>query len=236
MAEMLNEQEKKPSFIWKLIKNVIIFLFPGLYFLKINSLMKSADRINPHPWFKKQRQRNLIESLVSSSPFLISVVIFSRMIYVNNEFWRNLMLSKAAFLSIDIGKAINKLVIAFSNDYSQGMFQLGGTILFIGAFLSFILGAILIYKHPIIQETNKLKKMLERNGVFEKDDKRIALATPLGFLIDITGSTGREMKENERIWMPLNQKVTDWVEDPHQRSLCFFKKAFPLKKEYIYKI
>lgn len=77
--------------------------------------------------------------------------------------------------------------------------------------------------------------MLQRNGVIEKNDSsRLVLATPLGFLIDITGNTAKEIKESERIWMALNQRITDWAEDPNQRAICFFKKAYNLKTKYNY--
>jgi hypothetical protein len=229
------QPEKKPSLVWTMIKSVTLALFPGIRLLRINKGLKRVSTFYKHEWFAKQRRRNLVVSLLVSLPIILTSM-FSLLVALKAKFfWANLGRSQSALMKMEIGRAFDYLGLAFSNTDSSERLHIIFMLLGVGIVVSFILGMIVMMTHPLIKESKKLYAMLQRNGVIDKNDKhRLVLATPLGFLIDITGNTAKELKDNERIWMALNLRVTDWSEDPHQRAICFFKKAYELKPSYMY--
>lgn len=232
---LMPHQEKKPSLIWTMIKSITLALFPGIRLLKINKGLKRVSTFYKHEWFAKQRRRNFLISLGVSLPIILTSV-FSFLVAMKAKFfWANLGRSQSSLMKMEIGKAFDYLGLAFSNSDSAERLHIVFLLLGAGIAISFLLGMVVMATHPLIKESKKLYSMLQRNGVIEKTDKnRLVLATPLGFLIDITGNTAKELKDNERIWMALNLRVTDWSEDPHQRAICFFKKAYELKPSYMY--
>lgn len=232
---VITTEKEKPSWTWWLIKKFFMILFPGFQLLKINSLLKKSNRIYKHPWFAKQRLRNLIVSFLVSSPIFFTGLIGGIVVYKDPELFKNLKQSQEYAMKFEIGKAWDKGVYAVSNDKTVDRMKTVTKAILVGALMSFILGTLVVFNHSSIQESKVLYDMLQRNGIIERDDKsRTVLATPLGFLIDITGNTAKEVKDNERIWMALNQRVTDWAEDADKRALVFFKKSYQLKDKYIY--
>lgn len=228
-------KEVKPSLIWTMIKSITLALFPGIRLLKINKGLKRASTFYKHDWFARQRLRNLLISLLVSLPIILTS-IFSFLVALKAKyFWAYLSQSQSALMKMEIGKSFSLLSTAFTHSDSSERLHIMVMLLGAGIAISFLLGMIVMITHPLIKESKKLYEMLQRNGVIEKGDKhRLVLATPLGFLIDITGNTAKEVKDNERIWMALNLRVTDWAEDPNQRAICFFKKAYELKPSYMY--
>ncbi len=232
-------QQQQPSFMWKIIKQLFIIVFPGIRLLKINSGLKRVNQFYKHEWFDNQRKRNILISLLVSLPFLLCLAIFAVSVFNADQFWFYLAKAKTSFFAFEISKTFDFLEKSWtaggSSKSMAGRVEVMGAFVLVGLVISFVLGTIVILSHPLIKDTKKLYEMLQRNGVIDKDDKsRLVLATPLGFLIDITGNTAREIKDSERIWMALNQRVTDWSEDPNQRAICFFKKAYNLKPSYKY--
>lgn len=232
--ETLN-QEAKPSLVWSLFKQFMLALFPGIRLLKINQGLKRVNKFYKHEWFDKQRKRNLLVSILVSLPFILALAFCSLVILKAEVFMGNIGYAQKALFSMEISKFFEYLTKAFSHQDTAERMGIIFKVLGFGLVISFILGTIVMLSHPLIRETKKLYQMLQRNGVIEKNDSsRLVLATPLGFLIDITGNTAKEIKESERIWMALNQRITDWAEDPNQRAICFFKKAYNLKTKYNY--
>lgn len=232
--EVIN-QEEKPSLVWSLIKKFMLALFPGIRLLKINQGLKRVNKFYKHEWFDKQRKRNLLVSILVSLPFLLALAFCSLVILKAEVFMGNIGYAQKALFSLEISKFFEYVQKAFGHQDTLERLGVISTVMGIGLVISFILGTIVMLSHPLIRETKKLYQMLQRNGVIEKNDSsRLVLATPLGFLIDITGNTAKEIKESERIWMALNQRITDWAEDPNQRAICFFKKAYNLKTKYNY--
>lgn len=231
--------EAKPSFIWSMIKQLIMALFPGIRLLKINQGLKRINKFYKHEWFDKQRKRNMVVSAAVSLPFLLCLFVACISIYNADPFWLYLGKAKNSLFSMEVGHAFTLLGKSWTAgreaESMASRANVIGVILIFGLVISFLLGMIVMMTHPLIRDTRKLYNMLQRNGVIEKgDSSRLVLATPLGFLIDITGNTAKEIKESERIWMALNQRITDWAEDPEQRAICFFKKAYNLKPKYTY--
>jgi hypothetical protein len=83
-----------------------------------------------------------------------------------------------------------------------------------------------------------LRNLLISNGVRRKEDDEnmVAFYTPMGVLVDITGSMPTDIVHNDRIWSSLNIKINkrDWLNDPSKRSLVFFKTDYELKNAYMY--
>lgn len=236
MSNVEVKQEEKPSLVWAILKNIFLALFPGIRLLKINSGLKRVSSFYKHEWFGKQRRRNLLVSLCVSLPFILTLLFSSLVILKADMFWHNISIAQSSLLKMEIPKTFEFAIKAFT--HSQTIERMG--VVFkvsgFGLIISFLLGTFVMISHPLIRDSKTLYKMLQKNGVIDKDDNhRLVIATPLGFLIDITGNTAKEVKENERIWMALNLRVTDWSEDPNQRAICFFKKAYELKPSYNYK-
>lgn len=233
-SEVINS-EKKPSLMWSLIKSFVLVLFPGIRLLKINQGLKRANSFYKHEWFKKQRLRNTLVSLGVSFPLIISSIFSFLVAYKAEKLWSYLGAAQTALFKFELGKFGDLLMHGLMAPDSLERFKVILHVSGAGLITSIILGTFVILTHPLIRDSKKLYGMLQRNGVIDKDEKgRLVIATPLGFLIDITGNTAKEIKDNERIWMALNLRVTDWAEDPHQRAICFFKKAYNLKTSYHY--
>ena len=237
--ETINQQENKPSLLWSIIKQLTLALFPGIRLLKINQGLKRVNKFYKHEWFDKQRKRNTLVSMAVSLPFLLCLLLAFVSIMNADPFWLYLGKAKGALFSMEISRFFELLGRAWTAgsgaESMSSRSKFIAIVLLVGLVITFILGTIVMITHPLIKESKKLYQMLQRNGVIDKNDSsRLVLATPLGFLIDITGNTAKEIKDSERIWMALNQRITDWAEDPNQRAICFFKKAYNLKNTYSY--
>lgn len=230
------KEKSEPSLLWSIIKNISLALFPGIRLLKINQGLKRVSKFYSHEWFAKQRRRNLIVSLVVSLPFILSLMFSGLVILKADNFTGNMSYAQKALFNMEISKSFDYTAKAFGNKDTVERIGVVTKVMGFGMVVSFLLGTFVMISHPLIRDSKKLYQMLQKNGVIDKTEShRLVIATPLGFLIDITGNTAKEVKENERIWMALNLRVTDWSEDPNQRAICFFKKAYELKPSYTYK-
>ena len=234
---MSNEIEtpKKPSFLWGLVKMIFLVFFPGIRLLKINSRLKRVSKFYKHEWFDKQRKRNLLVSLGVSLPLILTSILSSLLLLKDESLWKTLSFAQSQLFSFEISKAMTLFSKAINNPDTVGRIEWVMNLSGFGILLSFLLGTIVLSFHPLIQDTKKLYSLLQKNGIIEKGNlNHLVLATPLGFLIDVTGYTAKEIKDTQRIWQSLNQRVVDWAEEPANISVCFFKKAYSLKPKYEY--
>lgn len=240
-----NNEEKKDSVLFNILKYVLATLFPFVRMMRLNSQLITAEKtigseakdragnyISPYGWFKRQRTRNLIFGFAGTIPFLFSMILSYNILTTNEIFMKGLNASKRELVKFRPLEAKKKFEIANQYDPSVGkdMKIAFYTILF-GITASFSIGIIIVYFHPVIVETAKLKKYLTQAGYIKAEENPEVLATPIGFLIDIAGNTPREIADSDRIWIPLNIRVNkDWAENPTKRSLVFFKRAYELKR------
>lgn len=244
-------EEKKPSIIWKGIKFIIGTLFPIFKIFSLNHNLtlcektlgkelkdKSGDYIPPYDWFSRQKRLNLLWGLGASLPMIIGVAL-SYVILSSNPIFikgmnsaKNQIEAKKVMKGFGIPQAIEKMKIANKIDASVNQdIRISTYMILIGFFSSMVIGSILIYRHPLTQDTTKLRKALEQSGFIRSEENPMVFATEVGFLIDITGSVSREIADSDRIWTSLNVRVNrDVAENPEKRSLVFFKKAYELKK------
>lgn len=240
---MINNQENnppKPSLLWKITKYLLSTLFPFFKMLWLNKQLKLAERTlihelydkeknyaRPYDWFPRQRKKNLILSFVSVLPILFSLLISYKTLSTNPDLMKVYNSTKVKFykkpkIVYDL-KQVDKTINEDIN--------LSVNMILISLGFSFISGMIIVYLHPVITETKKLRNQLIQAGLIKKEEQSVVLATPVGFLIDITGNIPAEIAKNDRIWIPLNVLVNkDWAENPEKRSLVFFKKTYELKK------
>lgn len=232
----IEETPKKKSLVIRFIKSITLILFPGIRLLKINTQLKRINKMYNHSWFLRQRIRNTIVSIVVSSPFILAMLLSLRIAQKAENFWKNLDLFWLNLKAFEISKALGQFKQTFFKDEDflerfNLILSIGGT----GIILTVVLGSIVLYLHPLINDTKKLYILLQKNGIIDKEDNsRLVLSTPLGFLIDITGFNPREIKDSDRIWTSMNLRINDWAQDENQMSIVFFKKAYQLKPKYIY--
>lgn len=246
-----NKEEKKESVVLKITKYFLSTLFPFVRMMVLNRKLTLAEKtvgaeakdskgayVPPYDWFKRQKMRNIIFGFAGTLPLILSLFISYKILTTNDILVRLTSSIKKDVMSFHLGDARRKYVIVgdYLKKHTDTQKEIQSDIhvaiysLFFGLVASFGMGITLVYFHPIIVETNKLKKYLAQAGYIKLDENPEVLATPIGFLIDITGNTPKEIADSDRIWIPLNIRVNkDWAENPTKRSLVFFKKAYELK-------
>lgn len=248
-----NREEKKESIVLKFFLKALETLFPIVHMIQLNSKLTLAEETlgkstthekiknkngkeqlvyrSPYGYFARQRKLNLLASLVSLFPLIFGIVFSYFVLSSNLYFMKGLNAFKRDMSKFKVSEAIKKFDIANQIDpsvYKDMKLALYTTLG--GLVLSSLSGAVLIYMHPIISDTNKFKEGLEKAGFIKKDEGQDLLATRIGFLMDISGHVPREIADSDRIWIPLNIRINkDWSEHPKKRSLVFFKQSFELK-------
>ena len=242
------EEEKKPGIISRTFRAfwfLILFLVPSIKILSFNKMLKRCKNITEDKWFTKQLLLNYILALVLFIPIIVGVYKVDR-IYDNAKFFH----SKTEKIAKDAGffgtiDAYKNIILLNKKDtrkekIEKKRIQIRFLAIFIVVITTLILqvsmSTIIIFFHPIILDSNKLKKLLMSNGIIRKEDEKesIVFATPVGFLITITGNSAKEIAYMDRIWAGLNIRIKDWIEDSDERSVVFFRKSFELQDVYIY--
>lgn len=242
------EEKKKISLISKLFSFIgyfFIFLFPSFKLLSLNKFLSKGYAVEKDKWFLKQKQRNIILSILFIIP-LIFTFYKSYNILVNdaNVFSRIGIIYESEISLFNKIKNYGNVIVILKDDsllLKEQKFEtqariLASVFVFTIGILTQLFIAILITKfHPLITETNKLKKLLIGPIISkENENKNIVFATPIGFLIDITGSSPDDVVRQKSIWDALNLTVRDYSRDSSQRSLVFFRKEFELQENYLY--
>lgn len=242
----MEETKKKSgifSKIFKSIKYLFVFLLPSLKLLSLNKYLNRGYKIEKDKWFLKQKQRNIILSIVLIIPLFLT--FYKTYKIIDNDVNFKLRINKLNDKGfMDKINSIGELVSINKNDplalketkfETQARFLASGIVLFTGISLQFFLILLIMKYHPLIVETNKLKKQLSGTIIkSENIDKALVFATPIGFLIDITGHSPDEVVRHRSIWDALNLTVKDFTKDPDQKSIVFFRKGFELQDKYMY--
>jgi hypothetical protein len=228
-----DEQNKTNGFktVLKIFKLVIKLLFPSYVLLQMNRNLGKAYSFYEDKWFVNQVKRNWIVTLMLTSIFLCPIGLGLMAIKGNHEFQNRFAVSKRNLAAREISKGFQTLSFALK----EKMFVL--ELEFFGSFALFglALGNIIIMNHKLVKDSKRLIKFFKNEGIINKENSNpTVLFTPIGVLVDISGSAPKEIALNERIWLGMNIQIKDWAEDPEKRSLVFFKTAFKLKARYDY--
>lgn len=228
------EQQKKESQIIShlihFIKWLFVVTFPIFTLLKINIDLDKAYLIENDPWFLKQKKRNIFIGLLLPMPLLLSILIAYINLIINETSTKVIKLFIQNLLELNIIKTYKIIIWIFEKGILNNFFL----ILALGFISTLIIGTYVKNNLNIIKDTKKLKTLLIKNGIFDEKENKLALATPVGYLIDITGHRIEDLKHNERIWMAMNIKIKEAKEHPDRRSIVLFLKKFELKNVYKY--
>jgi len=245
--------------IFKFVFKILGILFPFLQIVKCNKLLQRAARAQggDHPYFFRQRILNWIFVFITVTPLFFGT-LFSYHTITSNKLITKIskQIKTKAFPSsiyyanpISYVSAYRSFNAKIDKLYTEAKYKkyvekyeprenldLAFNLIMFGLLTNLILGSIIVYRHPIIVNTKKLTKYLYKYNLIDRENKDpLVLATPLGYLIDITGTEPKIVAENKSVWMALNVRIDSFEEDPDQRSIVFFNKAYQLKETYIYK-
>lgn len=230
------------------------FLKKSIQFLINTKILKKnneeySDVLAGVPIYIKQKGLNLILGIVFSLPLIISLSIskdiISKDIYLIKriktvqESKGNLIEKGRSFYFTMAPSIKDDEIVSNRKYYTKVIFTRAAMVIGIGALIQLIVGYAFSFAHPQEEKNKMLRKLLINNGVRRQEDdaNMIAFYTPVGVLIDITGSMPTDIIHNDRIWASLNIKINkrDWLNDPKKRSLVFFKTDYELKSMYDYK-
>jgi hypothetical protein len=231
------ESEKKEHAIfgiYNFLKLTFKILFPANALIQINRALSKCIRMYPDPWFTRQIRLNFLVMFFVTGLFLGPMILGTMAIRGNKDFNSRLSRANSALSRHEFKLGYQSYVSALN----EKKFDTELKFALILSLCGLAVGNFLIYQiHELKNETNRLIKILKNEGVIQKENNNpLVLYTPIGILIDISGSAPKEIAANERIWLAMNIQVKDkdWAEDPNKRSLVFFKTAFKLDKVYKY--
>ena len=240
------EETKKKSIFSKIIslfKYFFIFLLPSYKLLGLNKYLSKGYKIEKDKWFLKQKQRNIILSFILVLPLLLTA--YKTYVIIDNDVNLKMRISKIENKSLiekvsSVGSLIkinpsDSLAIKEVKFDTQARILASSIVLIVGLMTQIILVLLILKYHPLIADTNKLKGLLF-GSILKKEnmDNTLVFATPIGFIIDITGLNPEDVVRQKSVWDALNLTVKDFSRDPEQRSLVFFRKEFELQDKYMY--
>jgi hypothetical protein len=231
---MTNQDAKKSNqlaILFSAFRFLLECLFPSLLILKVRNLVSKAAW-GKDDWFQKQLNQCGKLMVLLLIPSLLSMVAAKQSFdelsitpkieksfaqFKKKQFkksWDELHTAGKAFPLADASK---KLALIF-------MFPL-------------LISLYIRTQNDILVKTKRLNKVLLNNGFWKEGKSGLAVYTPIGIVLDVTGRSPKDIVHDTSIWYALNISVetTDWEEKPGQRSIVMFKKAFVLQAEYIYK-
>jgi hypothetical protein len=217
--------------IFKIIKVGLKILFPSYVLLNMNRHLMRVNAFYKEDYFSSQIKKNWMVFIVLTSLFLGPIGLGFMAIKGNHDFQNRLDAAKKTLTFSNTSKGVDNLMLAFRERKFSIEFKFFGSLALFGLFV----GNFCILNHSMIKNSKLLIKFFKNEGIVNKDNlKPIVLFTPIGVLVDISGSSPKEIALNDRIWLGMNIKIKDWAEDPEKRSLVFFKTAFSLKSRYDY--
>jgi hypothetical protein len=242
------EEEKKVSIFSKMFKLfwiILLYLIPSFRVLSFNKLLKRCYKITEEKWFSNQIKRDYIIALLLFVPIIIGAY------KINKTYSKDINFHNRVKVASDVDNFFDRMdsyyytVASSEKDNKEAKLNkietkirltAIGIILIINIIIQIIFAVLVIHFHPLRVKTDILTKLIVSNGIIRKEDldKSIVFATPIGFLITITGSSAKEVAYMDRIWAGLNIRIKDWIEDDKERSVVFFRKAFELQPTYMY--
>ena len=236
----MEETKKKKSIltiVLKTFKFVFLSFFPGLKFIAMNKDIKKAKSFVKNKWFAKQVWRNRIIALALSLPLLLSFGASFKIISADKQLAKGVEKVQFLISKKEIKRSIKEIKRTLSYRDTKRRIEISSDLMLYGFLISFLFGWTFIYMHPILGETKRFTKILKSNGIIDDKEQIITLATPVGFLIRITGnSSAKAIKDNDVIWRSMNVQVGTFSEDSSDRSMVFFYKTYELQKLYEYKL
>lgn len=233
--EQSPEKKKKKSKVLALVKITFLSFFPWLKIISMNSNLKKAAKFVHSPWFKKQIWRNRLVSLLLALPLFFGLALSSKIIAGDKNLGDGISKTIEYVQKGKIKTAWKMATYTLKKDDTQRRIELSFYIFFGFILFSSFFGWIIIIFHPILKETKVFVKDLKYNGIIKDDAKNLVIATPVGYLVKITGNaTARSIMDNDAIWVSQNVRVNDYLEDPNNRAIVFYQKAYKLQELYTY--
>lgn len=232
MPKELNQSEKdsrnhKRFFFLKLI---LSFVFPWTELIKMNTLLKKVSSFYKNDFFINQKRKNLFVAILTVSITYLPLLLGFLALKGNRAFDLRTAKIMELLSSFEISSAAKVLSITITDPIFLLIIKFTFSVFLIGLLLS----NLLIYGvNSIVSDTSKFRKILKKEGILS-DDSGEVLFTPVGAFLDISGSSAKEIQNNDRIWLAMNIEVKDYVPNPKKRSELFFKSAFNLKSRYDY--
>ena len=230
MAELPETKDNKKNSAWFILKRILRFILPWVELIKMNLIINRIRRFYKNDFLDSQYKRNWVVATVLSVFTYFPLIVLSIAIRGDKSFiFRfNRLLLEAK--SINLSNSIKIINIILSDK--------AFLVLLRGSLFSFAISLILSnlivsFFHSIITDTNKFKKLLIKEGII-KDMSSDVLFTPVGAFLDISGSSAKEIQNNERLWLAMNIEIKGHSFNPDKISELFFKSAFKLKSVYNY--
>lgn len=232
MPKELTQSEKdsrnhKLFFFFKLI---LAFVFPWAELIKMNTLLKKVSSFYKNDFFINQKRKNLFVAILTVSITYLPLLLGFLALKGNRAFDLRTAKIMELLSSFEISSAVKILSITITDPIFLLIIKFTFSVFLIGLLLS----NLLIYGvNSIVSDTSKFRKILKKEGILS-DDSGEVLFTPVGAFLDISGSSAKEIQNNDRIWLAMNIEIKDYAQNPEKRSELFFKSAFNLKSRYDY--
>lgn len=232
MPKELTQSEKdsrnhKLFFFFKLI---LSFVFPWAELIKMNTLLKKVSSFYKNDFFINQKRKNLFVAILTVSITYLPLLLGFLALKGNRAFDLRTAKIMELLSSFEISSAVKILSITITDPIFLLIIKFTFSVFLIGLLLS----NLLIYGvNSIVSDTSKFRKILKKEGILS-DDSGEVLFTPVGAFLDISGSSAKEIQNNDRIWLAMNIEIKDYAQNPEKRSELFFKSAFNLKSRYDY--
>lgn len=234
----MNANQKSDSnqlaIFFTLLKYAFELLFPSLLMLKIYRMVSKATWVqSDEGWIKAQQEKCLKVAGIMLLPSILSVLLAQGT-------FEELKLSHKLSGVYDLGikkKQFKKGQAELSRVLEALPYKQIATDLLIIFIIPAGLSLYIRTNNELLLKTRKLEKVLRENSFWREGKTGLAIYTPVGIIMDITGHNAKEVVHNTSIWVALNIEVdqTDWEENPRDRSIVMFKNRFILESAYIYK-
>jgi hypothetical protein len=239
--DQVQEQKNKKnvfSYAASMTKFVLKSVFPSYALLQMNRTLGRVRKFYPNEWFSRQIRRNYVVSFLTFILLFGPIALGTLAIRGNREFTLRTGKAISALTQPNRNIAINAKVALLYVKSAINERKFGTVVYYTSVWILFVVlvsNLMVFYFHEIGSQTRKTIKILHKEGIIDREKSNpMVLWTPIGVLIELSGSAPKEVKLNERIWMALNIQVNDWEEDHNLRSLVFFKTSFKLKARYEY--
>ena len=231
MNQTSPNNQSQISVIFAILRFLIESIFPSLLLIKAHGIVSKASWAK-NPWFKQQKAQCVKVALLLLVPSGISLYAAKATL---DEFQIMPKLVKAQNLAK--AKQAKKFLAELTTIPSQIPLKETGKSLAVIFAVPFLLSLYIRTQNEILVKTRRLQKILKENGFWREGKTGLAVYTPIGIVLDVTGRNPKDIIHDTSIWYALNIAIEerDWEEKPGQRSIVMFKNAFVLQSEYIYK-
>lgn len=225
-----SEKDSRNHKLFFFCKLMLSFVFPWAELIKMNTLLKKVSSFYKNNFFINQKRKNLFVAILTVSITYLPLLLGFLALKGNRAFDLRTAKIMELLSSFEISSAVKILSITITDPIFLLIIKFTFSVFLIGLLLS----NLLIYGvNSIVSDTSKFRKILKKEGILS-DDSGEVLFTPVGAFLDISGSSAKEIQNNDRIWLAMNIEIKDYAQNPEKRSELFFKSAFNLKSRYDY--